>query len=142
MQERVFNFRKMISILSRFRWIAKFSEEYQRKLAVKTEAKDAGKKSCMKNRIKFYLDEHVSKAVAKGLRRRGIDVITVVEAGLLGETDEEHLERAKSERRTIFTQDDDFLRLHAASNEHAGIVYNTDLSLIHPKTLSDREEKT
>ncbi|MCP4113138.1 MAG: hypothetical protein GY749_47680 [Desulfobacteraceae bacterium] len=49
----------------------------------------------MKNRIKFYLDEHVSKAIAKGLRRRGIDVITVVEAGLLGATDEEHLERAK-----------------------------------------------
>lgn len=77
----------------------------------------------MKNRIKFYLDEHVSKAVAKGLRRRGVDVITVVEAGLLSATDEEHLERAKSERRTIFTQDDDFLRIHAAGNEHAGIVY-------------------
>ncbi len=77
----------------------------------------------MKNRIKFYLDEHVSKAIAKGLERRGVDVITVVEAELLGATDEEHLERAKSENRIIFSQDDDFLRLHAAGNEHAGIVY-------------------
>jgi predicted nuclease of predicted toxin-antitoxin system len=77
----------------------------------------------MKNRIKFYLDEHVPKAVAKGLKRRGLDVITVVEAGLRGATDEEHLERAKSGKRVIFTQDDDFLRLHALGNEHSGIVY-------------------
>ena len=48
----------------------------------------------MKNRIKFYLDEHVPKAVAMGLKRRGVDVVTVVEAGSRGATDEEHLERA------------------------------------------------
>ena len=77
----------------------------------------------MKNRIKFYLDEHVSKAIVMGLKRRGVDVITVVDAGLRGSTDEEHLEKAKSEKRVIFTQDDDFLRLHAADNEHSGIVY-------------------
>jgi predicted nuclease of predicted toxin-antitoxin system len=77
----------------------------------------------MKNRIKFYLDEHVQKAIAKGLKRRGVDVITVVDADLLGATDEDHLERAKSEKRVVFTQDDDFLRLHAAGNEHYGIVY-------------------
>lgn len=77
----------------------------------------------MKNRIKFYLDEHVPKAVSKGLKRRGVDAITVVEAGLRGATDEEHLARAKSEKRVIFTQDDDFLRLHAADNAHSGIVY-------------------
>jgi hypothetical protein len=33
------------------------------------------------------------------------------------------LERAKLDKRTIFTQDDDFLLLHAAGNEHAGVVY-------------------
>lgn len=77
----------------------------------------------MKNRVKFYLDEHVPKTVAKGLKRRGVDVITVVEAGLRSATDKEHLSRAKSEKRVIFTQDDDFLRLHAAGNEHFGIVY-------------------
>lgn len=77
----------------------------------------------MKNRIKFYLDEHVPKAVAKGLKRRGVEVITVIEEGLRGATDEEHLKKAKSEKCVIFTQDDDFLRLHAAGNEHSGIVY-------------------
>ncbi len=56
----------------------------------------------MKNRIKFYLDEHVPKAVAKGLKRRGVDVITVVEAGLRGATDEKHLESAKSPKTCHF----------------------------------------
>jgi hypothetical protein len=40
-----------------------------------------------------------------------------------GAPDEEHLARALSEHRVIFTQDDDFLRLHSAGAEHAGIVY-------------------
>ncbi len=34
-----------------------------------------------------------------------------------------HVERARVENRVIFTQDDDFLRLHAAGIDHAGIVY-------------------
>jgi hypothetical protein len=73
--------------------------------------------------IKFYTDEHVSRAVIRGLRQRGADVLTTLEAGLLGATDEQHLERANAEGRTLFTQDDDFLRLHAAGIEHAGIAY-------------------
>jgi len=77
----------------------------------------------MGQRIRFYTDEHVSKAVVKGLRERGVDVLTVLEAGLLGASDEEHLGRARAEGRVLFTQDDDFLRLHAAAADHAGIVY-------------------
>ena len=42
---------------------------------------------------------------------------------MLGASDEEHLAFARREGRTVFTQDDDFLRLHAAGIEHAGIVY-------------------
>src|SRR5262245_51063477 len=77
----------------------------------------------MAGTIKFYTDEHVSKAVIKGLRERGADVRTVPEAGLLGASDEEHLERARAEGRVVFTQDDDFLRLHAAGANHSGIAY-------------------
>lgn len=79
----------------------------------------------MAARIKFYTDEHVSKVVVKGLRGRGVDVLTIAEAGTLGASDDEHLERAKHDKRVIFTQDADFLHLHAAGKKHAGIVYAT-----------------
>ena len=72
----------------------------------------------MKEAVKFYLDKHIS-----ALRRNGFDVVTAVEAGLNGEADPVHLEFAASEGRVLISQDDDFLRLHAAGVQHAGIVY-------------------
>jgi len=65
----------------------------------------------------------VSKAVVRGLRQRGVDVLTVGQAGMLGASDEAHLQRARIEDRVFFTQDTDFLRLHAARSDHPGIVY-------------------
>ena len=52
-----------------------------------------------------------------------IDVLTVQEADMMGAADEAHLVFATSEGRVIFTQDADFLRLHAQGVEHFGIVY-------------------
>ncbi len=77
----------------------------------------------MTDRIRLYTDEHVSRAVVNGLRQRGVDVLPVAEAGLLGASDEEHLAFARREERVLFTQDDDFLRLHASGAVHAGLVY-------------------
>lgn len=77
----------------------------------------------MTERIQLYTDEHVPKAVARGLRQRGVDVLTVQEAGMLGASDEEHLSFARRQGRVTFTQDEDFLRLHAFERQHAGIVY-------------------
>ena len=70
--------------------------------------------------VEFYTDEHVPMAVVRGLRQRGADVLTVSGAGLLGASDEAHLERARAEGRVMFTQDDDLLRLHAADDRRAG----------------------
>ena len=39
--------------------------------------------------IRYHLDEHMDNAVAVGLRRRGIDVTTTVEAGLMRASDQE-----------------------------------------------------
>ena len=61
--------------------------------------------------------------MTQGLRRRGVDVLTVQEAGMVSASDEEHLALALSQGRVIFTQDADFLRLHAAGSHHAGIAY-------------------
>lgn len=77
----------------------------------------------MRSKIRFYTDEHVSEAVVRGLRQRGVDVLTVFEAGMLGAPDQDHLQKAREEARVVFTQDDDFLRLAASAAEHAGVVY-------------------
>lgn len=77
----------------------------------------------MSNQIKIYTDEHVSSSVVKGLRLRGVDVLTIIEADMLGADDEAHLDFASSEGRVIFTQDDDFLKLHAKGLKHSGIIY-------------------
>ncbi len=42
---------------------------------------------------------------------------------MLGAGDEDHLTFAQQEGRVLFTQDEDFLRLHASGTEHAGLVY-------------------
>ncbi len=77
----------------------------------------------MAEAIKFYRDEHIPKAVTDGLRRRGVDVLTAQEAGMHPADDDEHLMLAAREQRVLFTQDADFLRLHAAGFPHAGIIY-------------------
>ncbi len=74
-------------------------------------------------RIRYYTDEHVSRAVIGGLRQRGVDVLSVPEASQLGASDLEHLAFAFAEGRVLFTHDTDFLRLAAAGVRHAGIVY-------------------
>ena len=77
----------------------------------------------MPRTIRFHLDENCTKAIAVGLRRHGIEVTTTPEAGLLGAIDEEHAAYSLSQGRAIFTQDRDFLRIHAAGVPHAGIAY-------------------
>ena len=77
----------------------------------------------MSRTIRFQLDEHCPSAIADGLRRRGIDVTTTAEANLRGSADEAQAAHALVEGRVLFTQDQDFLRIHAAGVSHAGIVY-------------------
>jgi len=77
----------------------------------------------MAARIKYYTDEQVSKAVIRGLRNRGIDVLTTKEAGMMSADDISHLHFAAERGRVIFTHDTDFLRLNAQGVEHCGIVY-------------------
>lgn len=77
----------------------------------------------MPKTIRFHLDENGARAIARGLRRHGIDVTTTPEVGLLGVTDAEQAAHALSMGRVIFTQDRDFLRIHAAGLSHAGIAY-------------------
>jgi len=82
--------------------------------------------------IRFYADEHIGRSIVLGLRRRGVDVLTVSEAGMRSASDQEHLRFAFEQRRVIITQDDDFLRFHAQGMAHWGIVYAS-----HYKTVGE-----
>ena len=73
--------------------------------------------------MRFHLDEHGPKAVAEGLKERGIDVTTTSDVGLLGATDEKQLMYATAHERVLVTRDADFLRLHRAGVRHAGIAF-------------------
>ncbi len=73
--------------------------------------------------FRFYFDKHIASAIVKGVRRCGVDVLTLVEAGKLGITDKEHFVFARQQERVIVTPDTDFLHLAASSSDHAGIIY-------------------
>lgn len=77
----------------------------------------------MSTSIGYFTDEHVATAIANGLRKRGIDVLTVSEAGLLGSDDEHLLDFVREEQRVIVTQDRDFLQLASRETNHPGVVY-------------------
>jgi predicted nuclease of predicted toxin-antitoxin system len=80
------------------------------------------------SRIRLYIDEDAAeRAVVEGLRRGGVDAITVLEAGRAKDTDEEQLAFAANEARVVYTFNvDHFSRLHrdflSSGREHAGIV--------------------
>ncbi len=55
--------------------------------------------------IRYHLDEHMDTAIAVGLRRRGIDVTTTTEAGLLRASDAEQITFATAEQRVFVTRE-------------------------------------
>jgi len=65
-------------------------------------------------KLSLYLDEDtIARALVAGLRARGADVQTVVEAGLRGKDDNVHLEWAAAHKRTLYTFNvSDFCKLH------------------------------
>ena len=75
------------------------------------------------SRIRFHLDESVSTAVVAGLRSHGIDVTTASDADLIGGTDLDHIDFARSQCRVVVAHDSDFVRHGQGGIEHAGICY-------------------
>jgi len=73
--------------------------------------------------IRYHLDEHVDPAVAAGLRQRGVDVTTTLEAGLTAASDEDQLAFAAAEGRVLVTRDRHFLVLDCQGVAHAGITF-------------------
>jgi hypothetical protein len=87
-----------------------------------------------------YADECVDRPLIDGLRARGFDVLTAVEAGKGGEVDAAHLDYASSLDRILLSHNRrDFRRLHrssiSAGREHAGIVLVPQATMLARRVL-------
>ena len=84
------------------------------------------------SRVGLYVDEDASElAVIRGLRARGVDLLTTLEAGRLGASDSAQLDFATEQNRSIYTFNvNDFSRLHReylkCGREHEGIIVIPD----------------
>ena len=74
-------------------------------------------------KIRFHLDEHIHPGTAIGLRARGVDVTTTIDAALLSAPDEEQFAFCIQQSRVMVTNDHDFLRLASSHLGHPGIAY-------------------
>jgi predicted nuclease of predicted toxin-antitoxin system len=77
--------------------------------------------------MKLLLDEHLSPDIAEALRTRGHDVVSVLEIGLEGKSDQVIWRRAIVEGRVVVTYDKgDFLGLYRLFFQegihHPGVV--------------------
>ena len=79
-------------------------------------------------KIRLYLDEDsMSRSLVRALRSRGVDVMTALDAGMIGRDDVDHLDFAAQQGRVLCSFNvGDFHRLHteyaAQGKSHAGII--------------------
>ena len=59
--------------------------------------------------LPLYMDVHVPLAITRGLRRRGVDVLTSQQDGTTTLPDDKLLDRVGQLGRIIFTRDEDLL---------------------------------
>ena len=80
--------------------------------------------------MRLLLDEMYPSLIARELRARGHDVVSVHESPGRGTSDEEVLDHARSEERAVVTENVRDYRplaeaLLASGNSHAGLVFTT-----------------
>lgn len=81
----------------------------------------------MKIFASLYTDEDIANLVATLLRTRGLDVLTTIDAGMIGLSDAEQLVYATSDDRCLLTHNRvDYERLHwdygQMERTHSGII--------------------
>ncbi len=89
------------------------------------------------------MDVHVPRPVTRGLRRRGVDVLTAQEDGTDRWNDPELLDRAATVGRVLFSQDVDLLaeaaRRQRAGVSFQGIIYAPQLAVSIGQCIDDLE---
>ena len=76
----------------------------------------------MAQKISFYFDEHMQRAVADGLSNRDIQVIMAVDVGMEGKPDEVHLYYAAERGAVLVTRDKPFAGRTMSKTNHAGLI--------------------
>ncbi len=73
------------------------------------------------------MDENVEGPITRGVRRRGVDVLTVQDDGRTGADDSDVLTRATELGRVLFSRDEDMLaeaaRRQSRSEPFTGVIY-------------------
>ncbi len=91
----------------------------------------------------LYMDVHVPLPVTRGLRRRGVDVLTAQEDKTTSLPDPELLDRATALGRILFSQDDDLVaeavRRQRKGEPFATVVYARQLDLSIGRCIMDLE---
>jgi hypothetical protein len=86
---------------------------------------------------------HIPAAIAEGLRRRHVDVLTSQGDGTREVDDTELLQRATALGRVLFSQDQDLLRIasqwQSASRRFAGLVFAPQQGLSLGQCIEDLE---
>ncbi|MBE0540515.1 MAG: DUF5615 family PIN-like protein [Verrucomicrobia bacterium] len=91
----------------------------------------------------LYMDQHVPAAITRGLRRRGVDVVTSAEDGTAAWEDPQLLDRAGALGRILFTRDSDLLaeatRRLRAGEQFATVVHAAQLEVSIGRCVTDLE---
>ncbi len=78
-------------------------------------------------RLKIYTDENVDVRVAEGLRRRGVEAVSVYDERKDGIRDEAQLAYAGTHGAVIFTHDPDLIEIATEVNRrgeaHCGVIF-------------------
>ncbi len=89
--------------------------------------------------LAFLMDQHIHLAITKGLRQRGIDVLTAFEDDRADADDEELLERATFLERIFVSQDQDLLQITSAwrraGQDFTGVAFGIQEKLNIGRTI-------
>jgi predicted nuclease of predicted toxin-antitoxin system len=77
--------------------------------------------------LSLLFDEHASYDVMEGIIKRGVDALSVQQAGRRSAIDETILDLAARIERVVYTNDRDFLSINATGVPHSGIIYHRQI---------------
>lgn len=93
--------------------------------------------------VGLYMDVHVPAAITRGLRLRGVDVLTAQADGTAELEDAALLDRATAIGRVLFSQDDDLLaeatRRQRTGEAFGGVIYAHQLGITIGRAVQDLE---